>query len=171
MPYEGDALNACGILNVDCSKIAVVAVTGSGPNVCGHLILGTGAAGNDLYFHVAGEFYTNPRYMTASGFQRYLKENGKQEIRRKFMALPDPNGAVRYLEQLLSKKWFWGILPHNCVSFVEDVINAGGGSWSSASNCPRVAISDSVEKRANRFMNEMDNAINDGINNMIGLGM
>lgn len=39
MAYEGELLNECGTLHVDLSKIAVVAVSGSGPNVCGHLIV------------------------------------------------------------------------------------------------------------------------------------
>jgi len=165
MAYEGDDLNACGVLNIDLSKIAVVAVTGSGPNICGHLILGTGG---DLYFHVAG-WNTYPKYMTASNLTRYLKENGKTEIRRRHMTLPDPNGALSYLEGLLSKTWQWGILPHNCVAFVEDVIAAGGGSWSSASNCPAVATADTIEERARRFMIDMDNAVSTGMNNMMGL--
>ncbi len=158
MAYEGDDLNACGVLNIDCSRIAVVAVTGSGPNVCGHLILGTGAGGNDLYFHVAG-INTYPKYMSPANFGRYLRENGKSEIRRRMLALPDPDGAVRYLEGALSRTWLWGVLPHNCVAFVEDVIQAGGGTWSSATNCPAVAISDSIEERSNRFMNTLENEI------------
>jgi len=170
MAYEGDDLNACGVLNIDLSNIAVVAVTGSGPNICGHLILGTGRGGGDLYFHVAGR-NEYPKYMTSSNFTRYLKENGKSEIRRRLMALPNPTRALNYLEGLMSKTWFWGILPHNCVAFVEDVIEAGGGGWSSASNCPALATTDSIEERANRFMNEMDNAVTQGINNMIGMGM
>ena len=158
MAYEGDDLNACGVLNIDCSNIAVVAVTGSGPNVCGHLILGTGRGGGDLYFHVAG-IHTTPKYMTPSNFARYLKENGKSEIRRRLLSLPDPNGAVTYLEGLLSENWTWGVLPHNCVAFVEDVIQAGGGTWSSYSNCPALATADTVEERANRFMNTVENEI------------
>ena len=158
MPYEGDDLNACGVLNIDCSRVAVVAVTGSGPNVCGHLILGTGAGGNDLYFHVAG-INTNPKYMTASNFARYLRENGKSEIRRRLLSLPDPNGAVTYLEGLLSDTWLWGVLPHNCVAFVEDVIQAGGGTWGSYSNCPALATADTIEERANRFMGQVENEI------------
>jgi hypothetical protein len=33
MAYEGDELNECGNFRLDFSKIAVVAVSGSGPNV------------------------------------------------------------------------------------------------------------------------------------------
>ena len=158
MPYEGDDLNACGVLNIDCSKIAVVAVSGSGPNFCGHLILGTGSGGTDLYFHVAG-INTYPKYMSATNFVRYLRENGKTEIRRRLLSLPNPNGAITFLEGALSRTWLWGVLPHNCVAFVEDVIHAGGGTWSSYSNCPAVATADTIEERANRFMNTMENDI------------
>jgi hypothetical protein len=88
-----------------------------------------------------------------------LHENGKSEIRRRFLSLPDPNGAVNFLEGVMSRTWLWGVLPHNCVAFVEDVIQAGGGTWSSYSNCPAVATADTVEERANRFMNTMENEI------------
>jgi len=158
MAYDGEILEQCGVVDMDCSKVAVVAVSGSGPNVCGHLLIGTGVGGNLNYFHVA-ELRNYPKYMTETGFRRYLKENGKSEIRRRILSLPDPNGAMTYLEDLMSKKWTWGALPNNCVAFVEEVIAAGGGSWSSYSNCPAAAISDSVEERANRFMNTLENEI------------
>jgi hypothetical protein len=49
------------------------------------------------------------------------------------------------LEELLSKSWLWGVLPNNCVAFVEEVIAAGGGTWSSGSNCPAIAVADSSD--------------------------
>lgn len=158
MAYDGEILDQCGTVDMNCSNIAVVAVSGSGPNVCGHLLIGTGVGGNINYFHVA-EFRNYPKYMTETGYRRYLKENGKSELRRRTLALPDPSGAMTYLEDLMSKKWTWGVLPNNCVAFVEEVISAGGGSWSSYSNCPAAAISDSIEERANRFMNQLENEI------------
>lgn len=158
MAYEGDDLNACGVLSINCSNVAVVAVSGSGPNVCGHLILGTGTTGGDLYFHVAG-INTYPKYMTSANFTRYLSDNKKSEIRRRHLSLPNPDGAVAYLEGVMSRTWLWGVLPHNCVAFVEDVIQAGGGTWSSYSNCPAVATADTIQERATRFMSTLENEI------------
>ena len=40
------------------------------------------------------------------------------------------------LEQLAAAKWFWGVLPHNCASFVEEVVRAGGSSAGLYFNCP-----------------------------------
>jgi hypothetical protein len=38
---------------------------------------------------------------------------------------------------LLSKPWFWGILPNNCIVFVEEVLQAGGATnFGLYSNCP-----------------------------------
>jgi len=124
MSYEGETLDACG-LQVDLSEIAIVAVSGSGPNVCGHLILYTPSRGG-FYFHVT-DVYGYPHYMNASQYQRYLREDHKHEFLRRTLMLPDPRSAELYLESILSEDWTWGILPHNCVSFCEAVIHAGGG--------------------------------------------
>jgi hypothetical protein len=51
MAYEGDLMDARGLFALDFRKIAVVAVSGSGPNVCGHVILYSEANGG-YYFHV-----------------------------------------------------------------------------------------------------------------------
>ena len=111
-----------------------------------------------MYFHVA-EVYGVPRYMSEQGFQRYLKENGKTEIRRRYIELPNPEGANLYLENLLANTWTWLVLPNNCVAFVEEVIHAGGGTWSSYSNCPTIATQDSIGERANRFMSQFESEI------------
>lgn len=158
MAYDGEILDQCGAVEMDCSKVAVVAVSGAGPNVCGHMLIATGLAGNMMYFHVA-VVRGNPKYMSDAGFRRYLKENGKSEIRRRVLALPDPSGAALYLEELMAGTWTWGALPNNCVAFVEEVIAAGGGEWSSYSNCPAAAITDSVEQRATRFLTQLESEI------------
>ena len=97
--------------------------------------------------------------MVPAGYTRYLNENGKSEIRRRVLSLPDPDAASMYLEELMANKWTWGVLPNNCVAFVEEVIAAGGGTWSSYSNCPAAATADSIETRANRFLNTLENEI------------
>jgi hypothetical protein len=157
MSYAGEVLDACGVIDIDCSTVAVVAVSGDGPNVCGHLLLYTGRRGG-YYFHVA-EFRGHPRYMSEAGYQRYLRESGKTELRRRYLSLPDPQGALMYLEGLMAGTWTWLVLPNNCVAFVEEVIKAGGGTWSSYSNCPDLATQDTISERAQRFLNTLENEI------------
>jgi hypothetical protein len=157
MAYQGEFLDACGTINVDLGKIAVVAVSGSGPNVCGHLLLYSPSRGG-YYFHVAS-INDYPRYMSETGFRQYLRENGKKELRRIYLALPNPQNALIRLEQLISETWLWVLVPHNCVAFVEDVLEAGGAEWSSYSNCPALATADTVSERAGRFMYELEGEI------------
>lgn len=158
MPYDGEFLNQSGVLDIDPTQVAVVAVSGSGPNFCGHLLIATGTPGESLYFHVA-LVRGYPKYMTEAGYSRYLRENAKTELRRRSLSLPNPNGALLYLEGLMANTWTWGVLPNNCVAFVEEVIKAGGGTWSSASNCPSVATQDSIPTMAARFMSQLESEI------------
>jgi hypothetical protein len=145
MAYEGEILDQCGLLNIDFSTTHVVAVSGDGPNVCGHLLL---YAGNQdgIYFHVAG-LRTYPHYMDPNGFRRYLRETGKRELARRLVDIPYPDKAYLELESQLADKWTWLVLPHNCVTFCEDIISAGGGEWGSYSNCPALATTDSLDAR------------------------
>lgn len=158
MSYAGEVLNQCGLINIDCSSVAVVAVSGDGPNVCGHLLLHTGPGRGGFYFHVS-DLRGYPRYMNESGYRRYLKEAGKTELRRRYLSLPDPEGARTYLEGLMASKWTWMVLPNNCVAFVEEVIKAGGGSWSSYSNCPAVATADTLSERVGQFLQQLEGEI------------
>lgn len=166
MLFEGNVLNSCGTVNVDFSDVSIVAVSGDGPNVCGHLLL-YASNGGGYYFHVTGDPNASgplrlrgyPMYMTEADYRRYLKETGKRELRRRSLKLPNPAGAYLYLESLLAEKWTWAVLPHNCVSFVEAVLSAGGGDWSSYSNCPALATSDSVGDRINRFYQWMESGV------------
>lgn len=158
MSYVGETLNQCGLLNLDFSVTAVVAVSGDGPNVCGHLLFYVGNNGSGLYFHVAGG-YQPPRYMTSEGYRRYLREGGKVELRRRGISLPKPEGARLYLEKALSEKWLWAVLPHNCVAFVEEIIKAGGGGWSSMTNCPAIAVDDDASTQIRQFFIQLDNEI------------
>jgi hypothetical protein len=41
MAYHGEVLDACGVVNLDCTHVTVVGVSGAGPNLCGHLLLKT----------------------------------------------------------------------------------------------------------------------------------
>jgi hypothetical protein len=157
MAYHGEVLDQCGLIEIDCSKIAVVAVSGDGPNICGHLLLHTPNRGG-YYFHVA-EFHGYPRYMSESGYKRYLREAGKIELRRRYLSLPNSQRSLLYLEGLMANTWTWGVIPNNCVSFVEEVIKAGGGTWSSCSNCPDLTTQDTVSQRIQRFLGQMESEI------------
>ena len=52
---------------------------------------------------VAG-LHTFPHYMNGAGYRSYLKETGKRELRRLGVSLPNPSGALLYLEGLLADK-------------------------------------------------------------------
>ena len=62
--------------------------------------------------------------MDQEGFTRHLEENGKREISRHFWLMPDVKAANRKLNQLLAKPWTWWVLPHNCIAFVEEVLQS-----------------------------------------------
>jgi len=132
MAYDGDYMTFCAAF--DFSRTYAVTVSGAAWNPCGHLLLNTGGRGG-YYFHVA-EVRGRPKYMRQSGYERYLKENEKKELSRVSVKVPDPAAANRKLEELLLKKWTWFVLPNNCASFVEDVVQAGGSKAGLYSNCP-----------------------------------
>lgn len=133
-PYHGDVMLQCPFNPWDFTHCCAVVVSGDGINFCGHTLLHTGG---DWYFHVAG-VNDVPKFMRESGYQRYLKENGKHEIRRWIVKLPNPAGAHAKLEELLTKQWLWLVLPHNCANFVEEVVRAGGSKAGMYFNCPTV---------------------------------
>lgn len=165
MAYEGEILFGCNVIHPQFTDTYVVAVTGDGPNVCGHLLVYDNSGG--YYFHAVGDPGASgvgkvlgyPMYMNDAGYRRYLATTGKKEIRRRKVVLPNPAGARDFVEARLADKWLWGVLPHNCVSFVEAVISAGGGSWGSYSNCPAVAVSDSLEERAQRLYQWVESGV------------
>jgi hypothetical protein len=166
MPYEGEILSECGLIQIDFSTASVVAVSGAGPNICGHLLLYAGNRGG-YYFHVTGDpnagglkkMLGYPRYMSETGFRRYLRETGKIVLKRRKIELPDPDGAMSYIEGVLAEQWAWAVLPHNCVAFVENIIKAGGGDWGSYSNCPALATANTVSDRLQSFYSWMESGI------------
>lgn len=130
--YEGDMAFHCFIRPADFAQTRAVIVTGVPGNFCGHALLHVGPG---WYIHTVG-FYDVPRFMDESGYMRYLRENGKREIRRWIVPIPDPVGAHQKLVELLSKEWLWLALPSNCVNFVEEVVKAGGSDAGMIFNCP-----------------------------------
>jgi hypothetical protein len=133
-PYNGDEMILCPIHSSDFNHTCAVIVTGDGINACGHTLL---HIGDSWYVHIAG-LYNRPKFLHESGYQRYLKENGKKEIRRWLIMIPNPTGAHARLHELTAKPWFWGIVAHNCSSFAEDVVRAGGSNAGQYLNCPLV---------------------------------
>jgi hypothetical protein len=135
MAYDGDVLDHCPASGYgDFSQVNAVVVSGAKWNPCGHALLNVGGRGG-WYYHV-NELRGYPRYMDEAGYRRYLRENGKREVNRQRVPLPDPDGALAKLEGLLAEKWTWFVLPNNCASFVEDVLQAGGADAGLYSNCP-----------------------------------
>jgi hypothetical protein len=133
-PYDGNEMVLCPLHSADFKHTCAVIVSGDPGNFCGHALL---HVGDSWYFHVAGR-NNLPKFMHESGYQRYLKEAGKHEIRRWIVKLPDPQGAHLKLRELMRKQWLWMILPNNCTSFVEEVVQAGGSNAGMYFNCPSV---------------------------------
>jgi hypothetical protein len=165
MAYDGTILTGCGQIDPDFTDTYVVLVSGDTGNPCGHILVFDRK--NGYYFHAVGDpqssglgkAYGYPLYMNEAGYARYLAENGKTELRRRHVDLPNPAGARDYIENTLSSKWLWGGLPHNCVTFAEGVIAAGGGSWGSYSNCPNIAMSDSLSERIQTFYDWLESGV------------
>lgn len=132
-PYIGDVMFKCFLRPSDFKHTCAVIVSGDGINFCGHALLHIGGTG--WYFHVAG-FNEVPRFMSEDGYKRYLKEGNKHEIRRKLVPIPNPLGAHRRLEEILSKIWQWLLIPNNCASFVEEIVQTGGSNAGLYFNCP-----------------------------------
>ena len=134
MAYEGDYIEHC--MGFNFKRSYAVVVSGSTFNPCGHLLLNVGGLGG-WYFHIGAKKWPDrPRFMDENGYKRYLKDNKKKELSRTFVKLPNPDDSNSKLEELLGKQWVWFILPHNCASFVEDVLQAGGTSAGLYFNCP-----------------------------------
>ena len=127
-------MHQCLAAAFDFRNAYVVVVSGATWNPCGHMIINTGGKAG-YYFHVA-EVRGFPRYMREIGYQRYLKDEGKKEIRRTRVVIKYPDASQLKLEQLLAEKWTWFLLPHNCAAFAEEVLQAGGTNAGLYANCP-----------------------------------
>lgn len=133
-PYDGAQMIVCPLDVSDFQHTCAVVVSGDGINACGHTLLHIGGSWS-WYVHIAG-FYKVPKFMHESGYLRYLKESGKREIRRWPIKLSNPDGAHKKLHELIEKPWLWGVVAHNCASFVEEVMQAGGSKAGVYLNCP-----------------------------------
>jgi hypothetical protein len=125
MAYEGELLRLCPAQMFKFGATYAVIVSGMKTNPYGHMLLNTGGPGG-TYFQVS-EFHGQPRFMNESQFQRYLKEQDKYIITVVPIQIPYPEKAQLKLETLLSEKWLWGVVVHNCETLVEEIVMAGGG--------------------------------------------
>jgi hypothetical protein len=110
-PYTGEIMLQC-VQPFNFKQTFVVVVSGDTWNPCGHMLLNTGGQAG-WYFHVAA-VRGKPRFMREPGFQRYLKEHKKRELRRTFIPIPNPDGTNAKLEEFLAKQWTWFVVPNNC---------------------------------------------------------
>lgn len=135
MAYDGEFMNVCQVRMFDFTHTHAVVVTGARWNPCGHMLLNTGGP-EGMYFHIA-ERRDKPRYMAGGAlYRQYLTENDKREIRRTPIPIKNPEAAHRKLEWLLSQTWGWWGIAHNCATFVEQVVQAGGSDAGLYFNCP-----------------------------------
>lgn len=125
MSYEGELLTFCPSGMYDFSRTYAVLVSGARFNPYGHMLLNTGGPGG-RYFHVS-DLHGYPRTMNEEQFQLYLSSNGKTIVSVIRVSIPRPRDAQVKLEQVLSSKWPWGAVVHNCETMVEDIVMAGGG--------------------------------------------
>lgn len=63
-------------------------------------------------------------------------EGKKEEVVRKFVTIPNPVGAELKLRALMQNQWQTLLLHHNCATFAQEVIKAGGASWAMFEGCP-----------------------------------
>lgn len=139
MGYEGEVVKSVPD-GLNFRLIYAVVVSGSFPNPCGHALKyvpfqNSLSAGGGYYFQIAG-VHKYPHVMDVEGYKKYLKTNGKEELKHYGASLSKPDKAKSKLSELIGKKWVWGVLPNNCAAFVEDIARAGGSSAGLWSNCP-----------------------------------
>lgn len=166
MAFEGDQLTVCPP-DINFTVTEAVVVSGATWNPCGHMLLCCGSnSGDAWYAHVAGiagnggglhvaGVYGYPAFMREEGYQRYLKENKKREIRRMDAKIQNPRAAYAKLTSLMADKWFWKVLPDNCAQFAKDVIAAGGGDLRVMLNCPDQEYVRKVGREINGVLTRM----------------
>ena len=129
----------------------VAYVSGAGPNIFGHALFSFGQSVG--YIHV-DELYAFPKLLTPAGFSTYLSENGKTVLHREYLYdLSSPQRSLDEAERLRKIKWFWALVPHNCVAFAEQIAGAGGSQWTSKTNMP--SVSAKVEKTRDSIKKSM----------------
>lgn len=138
MARNGNILTGPLPVQLDFSKAQLVLVTGTFPNTCGHmLIYFKGVSLPGLYFHFDGpRLFDKPKFMTSHEYFEYIRYSHKEELIRKDVSLPNPDGARIRLMQLMHGNWLSFLTAHNCASFVKTIINNGGNFWAFSERCP-----------------------------------
>lgn len=131
---NGRELESCDVDLFRYKDFHLVLVTGMSVNKCGHVLLNLGGKGGH-YLHIA-DWQRRPFYLDESHYQTYLAVNHKTEIKRYRMSVPFPHHALTKMEQLISREWQHLIAWHNCATFVEMILKAGGVPFSIVANCP-----------------------------------
>jgi len=134
MSYIGKTYTDKKLPKLNWNKTALVLVTGSVPNTCGHALLYVGG----YYFHFDGPSIWNyPRmFNSTADYNRFLLSNGKHELIRKYVEIPYPEKAQARLFELLNRRWATLVVSHNCASFVAEILAAGGNTWTVPQHCP-----------------------------------
>jgi hypothetical protein len=123
----------------DCG---ITFVVGFNPNPFGHAF-NLNPFGHALFrmghrfgFLHVDEPHAYPKFIAANELRHYLRDEGKHITHEQTIRLPNPNGALAAIRRLGRKKWWWLVIPHNCVSFCEAILHAGGSHWTSLTNLP-----------------------------------
>lgn len=135
--YDGEEISYCDPNAFASGRGEVVVVSGDGINICGHVLLNVVGFG---YRHLRGET-ARPRYLrTSLGFDRYLRENQKRVYGRYSFEFSSPACATRRYCHLIAEYWKYGLIRHNCASFVRSILSAGGISGNFPVQCPNLSI-------------------------------
>lgn len=142
MAYIGDQINGKPMpKDLDWSRTEIVLVSGDTWNPCGHVLLSVGGGFGHYFQYTTASVYGYATYIDSeSNFQRYLLENKKSELSRKKLTIPDSKKAEERLTKLMNNKWAYGLVVHNCATFVEEVVKAGGNFWDFPDSCPSAGI-------------------------------
>lgn len=125
--------------DLNWNRTAMVLVTGDMPNTCGHVLLYVGGGfGHYFQYNGPNPFGSLPEFLNGdSVYRTYLtRGRGKTELARKYLAIPKPGQAQARLEELMNTKWRTLLIRHNCVTFAQEIIKAGGNFWDFATECP-----------------------------------
>jgi hypothetical protein len=142
MAYIGDELNGKPLPNnLDWSRTEVVLVSGDFWNPCGHVLLFVGGGFGHYFQYATVSVYGFATYIDSeANYKRFLFENKKVEFSRKRLTIPEPKKAEERLTKLMHNRWAYGLFVHNCATFTEEVVKAGGNFWDFPDACPRAGM-------------------------------
>jgi hypothetical protein len=133
-PYSGEVFPKLPF-PLRFSDPGVTFAIGGNPNIFGHALF---RFGRDIgYIHV-DEVHNFPKLLPAADLPRYLRDNDKRLFRHEAIAIPNPEAALRHIDMVRREKWWWLGIPHNCVCFCEEILQAGGTDWEQISNLPEI---------------------------------